>query len=59
MASRGYSLVAENGRLIVVASLAVEHGLYSMQPSVVSAHRLSNCGSWTLELRLSRGGAQA
>lgn len=44
--------------LVAVASLAVEHGLYSVQASAVSAHRLSNGGSWTLELRLSRG-AQA
>ena len=27
-------------------------------PSVVAAHGLSGCGSWTLELRLSSGGVQ-
>ena len=53
------SLVAALRLLVVVASLAVEHGLYSVQASVVSAHRLSKCGSRTLELRLSRRRAQA
>ena len=49
------SLVEVLRLLVVVASLAVEHGLYSEQASAVSAHRLSNGGSWILELRLSHG----
>ena len=51
--------VAVRGLLIVVASLAVEHGLQGAWASVVAAGRLSSCGSQTLECRLSSRGARA
>ena len=56
MASRGYSVAAVHGLLIVVASLVVEHGLQGTQASVVVAHGLSCqvvCGifpDWGLNL---------
>ena len=37
VASRGYSLVAVSGLLFAVASVAVEHGLWGAQASVVAA----------------------
>ena len=43
--SRGHSLAAVLGPLFVVTSLAVEHGLYGRQTPVVTARRLSSCGS--------------
>ena len=59
----GYSLVAVYSvavcrLLIVVASLLEEHGLQSMQASVVVARGLSSCGSWALERRLSSCGSR-
>ena len=44
---QGCSLVAVCGLLIAVGSLAVEHRLYGMQPSVLAALGLS---SWDLSL---------
>ena len=41
-----------SGLLIAVASL-VEHGLQSVQASVMVEHRLTSCGSQALEHRLS------
>ena len=41
---QGCSLVAVCGLLIAVGSLAVEHWLYGMQPSVLAALGLSSCG---------------
>ena len=38
------SLVAVVWLLTVVASLAVDHGLYGSQASVVVVHRLNSCG---------------
>ena len=38
--SRGYSLAAVHGLLIVMASLTAGHGLSGMQASVVEAPRL-------------------
>ena len=43
VASRGYSLVALCGLLIVVASLVAEHRLQFTQASVVVVHGLSSC----------------
>ena len=55
----GHSLVATPRFLIAVASLVVEHGLEGMQAAVIAAPRLSSCGSWTPEPRLSACGARA
>ena len=44
-ASRGYSLVALCGFLIVVVSLVVEHGLLGMWASVAVADGVSSCSS--------------
>ena len=41
VASRGYSLAAGCGLLVVVASLVVEHRPQGAQISVLAAHRLS------------------
>ena len=49
--SRSYSLVLVHGLLTAMAPLAVEHGLYGTQASVVAACRLSSCGSRALEHR--------
>ena len=38
--SEGYSLFAVRRLLAVVASLAVEHGLWGLRTSVISAHKL-------------------
>ena len=43
--SRGYSLAAVHGLLIVVASLPAEHGLSGTEASVAAARGLSSCGS--------------
>lgn len=48
---QGLPLVAAYGLLVVVASPLAEHTL--------QAHRLSSCGSQTLECRLISCGAQA
>ena len=51
MESGDYSLVAVHRLLIAVASLVVEHVLWSIQGSVVAApglyleHRLNSCGT--------------
>ena len=45
VASRGYSLLAVLGLLILLASLLAEHGLYSTQASVVAAPGLQSTGS--------------
>ena len=45
--------------LVVVASLAVEHGLSCAQALVVVAHGLSSCGPQALVNRLNSCGAQA
>ena len=37
VANRGYSLAVMHGRLITVASLVAEHGLYGMQASVTTS----------------------
>ena len=50
----GLLFVAVHGLLIAVASLVAEH-----KAAVVVARRLSSCGSWALEHRLSSCGAQA
>jgi len=42
-----------SGLLIVVASLAVEHGLKGTRASAVGVHGLSSCGSWVLQHRLN------
>ena len=42
--SRGYSLVAMPGILIVVVSLVVELRLWGMQASLVAVGGLSSCG---------------
>ena len=52
-ACRGYSLVVLHRRLIVVASLVVEHRLSGTQVSV-SVCGLTSCGSWALENRADR-----
>ena len=63
-----FSLVALNGGyspavvcrlLIVVASLAAEHGLQGAQASVVATLGPSSCGSCSLEHRPSSWGARA
>ena len=56
---RGLLFVAVRGLLIAVASVVAEHGLYGTRASVVVARRLSSCGSWTLERRLSSRGVRA
>ena len=53
MVSGGYPLVAVHELLIMVASLAVEHGLYGTRASIIVAYWLSSFSSWTLEFRLS------
>ena len=55
----GCSLAVVRGLLIVVTSLAVEHGLWGGWAAVVSAQGLSSCGSWVLERRLRSCGAGA
>ena len=55
----GYSVVAVHELLTAVSPLIVEQRLESPQAAVVAARRLSGCGSWTLEQRLSNCGAQA
>ena len=47
--NRDYSLVAVHGLLTAVISLVRKHrfGLYGVRASVVAAHRLSSCGTWT------------
>ena len=55
--SGGYS-VAVRRLLIVVASRCGAWAL-GMQASVVVAHGLSSCGSWSLERRLSSCGTRA
>ena len=45
--------------LIVVASVVAEHGALGARASVVVARRLSICGLWALERRLSSCGARA
>ena len=57
--SEGYSLVVVLRLLTVAASLVAEHRLWSTQASVVVGHGLSSRGSWALEHRLNRCGAQA
>ena len=47
------------GLLIAVESLFVEHGLSGLQAAGVAAHGVSSWGSWALEHRLNRCGAQA
>ena len=48
-ASRGCSLVAVRGLLIVMGSLVAEHGLQGMQASVVEVPGLHSCSSQALE----------
>ena len=55
----GYSLVAVHRLLIMVASLAVEHGLQGSQASVGATCGLDIFGSQTLARRLSSCGAWA
>ena len=45
--------------LIEMASLVVDYRLLGVQTSVATAHGLSNCGSQTLEHRLSSFGTWA
>ena len=51
---QGLSIVAVRGLLIVVASLAAEHGLLGTWVSVVVACGLSSYGFQALEHRLNR-----
>ena len=55
---RGLLLVAVRGLLIAVASRCGAWAL-GAPASVVVARRLSNCGSWALERRLSSCDARA
>ena len=57
--SGGYSVVVVLGCLTAVASLAVEHGLWGAQASVVAVCGLSSCGSQALEHRLGSCGLVA
>ena len=59
VASRGYSLAAVCGLLVVVASLVVEHLPQGVQTSIVAAHRLSCCGIRALDRRLRSCGPRA
>ena len=45
--SAGYYLTAVLGLLIAGASLVAEHRLWGALASVVGAHGLSSCDSWT------------
>ena len=56
---RGLLFVAVHGLLTAVASLVVEHGLWSARASVDAACGLSSCGSWALECRVSSCGTRA
>ena len=55
---QGLLFIVVCGLLIVLASLVVEHLLYE-QASVVSAYRLSSCGSRALKHGLISCGAWA
>ena len=55
--SGGYSLAAVHRLLLVVSSLAVEHGLQGMWALAVVPHGLRSYGSRALEHRLSSCGA--
>ena len=48
---QGLLFLVVRGLIIVVASLAAEHGLYGVQDSVATAHGLSSCGTRALLLR--------
>ena len=50
--SKGYSLVAMCGLLIVMASLVAQHSLQGLWALVIVAYRLSSCNSWAPEHRL-------
>ena len=56
---QGLLLTVKHGLLVMVASLAVEHGLWGAQVSGVAVCRLSGYCMRTLELWLSCCGAQA
>ena len=58
-ASKGYSLVATHGLLIVVASLVWGAQALDKQASVVAAHGLRSCSSQALEHRFSSCGTWA
>ena len=51
--SRGCSLAAVRGLLIVVALLVAKHGLWGTWASGVAGRELSSCGSQALGHRLS------
>ena len=51
--------IAVGKLLTAVASLAVEHGLWGTRASVVAAHGLIRCDSWSLEHRLCSCDTQA
>ena len=55
----GLLFVAVRGLLIAVASLHCGARALGVQASVVPACRLSSCGLWALERRLSSCGARA
>ena len=55
---RGLLFVAVRGLLITVAPLFAAQAL-GARASVVAACRLSSCGAWALEHRLSSYGARA
>ena len=55
----GYSLLMVCERLIVVASLVVEHRLWGTRASVVAARGLSGCGLRAPECRLNSYGTWA
>ena len=57
-ASGGYSLAEARGLLLAVTSLAVEQRLQGTWTSLVAAHWLSSCDSWTIEHRLNSCGTQ-
>ena len=54
-----FSLVVEQGLLIVVASLVVGHRLWSLPASGVAVCGLSSCVSWALEHRINSCGTRA
>ena len=58
-ASRGLLFIAVREFLIAVASLCCGAWVLGAQASVAVAHRLSSCGLWAPECRLSSCGAQA
>ena len=55
----GYALVVVCRLLFTVSSLVDEHRLQGTQASVAVACRLSSCGPWSLEHRLSSCGTRA